>query len=308
MTRVRGALSALFLLCSALEAQAQNLVQNPGFTSDLSNWTIVPGGTYTVAWDGAMGSIAPGSASLDLASGPTDVFLLHQCVPAVASTLYTVGGSFRYPSGLTTVPVGGLVVQYYSDPSCTTPIGGLDGFGLSSSGTPADTWVTATYAPGLTTPVGAVAARINLRFSTFAAGAAHGWYDDIRFSVTPLNYYAVPPCRLVDTRGGAPIGGPVLQGQETRTFAVAGICGLPSTARALSLNLTVTQPSAPGFVRLLAPGLPVPTTSSINYVAGQTRANNAIVSLNTSAALAAFAGQPVGTTVHLILDVNGYFQ
>jgi hypothetical protein len=52
----------------------------------------------------------------------------------------------------------------------------------------------------------------------------------------------------------------------------------------------------------------VPNTSSINYVAAQTRANNAVVSLNVNAEMAAFVGQPVGTTVHLIIDVNGYFE
>jgi hypothetical protein len=124
-----------------------------------------------------------------------------------------------------------------------------------------------------------------------------------------LDYFTLAPCRVVDTRDlGAPIGGPVLEGQQTRTFVVAGNCGIPSTAKALSVNLTVTQPGAAGYVRLLTPGQPAPTTSSINYVAGQTRANNAIVSLNGSAEMAAFVGQPAGTTVHLIIDVNGYFE
>jgi len=51
-----------------------------------------------------------------------------------------------------------------------------------------------------------------------------------------------------DTRGGAPIGGPVMQGQETRAFTVAGNCGIPLTAK------------------------------------------------------------PAGTTVHVVIDVNGYFE
>jgi uncharacterized repeat protein (TIGR01451 family) len=123
-----------------------------------------------------------------------------------------------------------------------------------------------------------------------------------------LNYFTLPPCRVVDTRGGAPIGGPVLQGQETRTFAVAGNCGISPTAKAISINLAVTQSTAAGNVRLFPAGQAVPTISSINYAAGQTRANNAIVVLNPSGALAAFVGQVTGTTVHLIIDVNGYFE
>jgi hypothetical protein len=121
-------------------------------------------------------------------------------------------------------------------------------------------------------------------------------------------YYTLPPCRVVDTRGGAPIGGPALQGQQTRTLAVAGHCGIPATATAISVNLAVTQPSAAGNVRLFPAGQAVPTVSSINYAAGQTRGNNAIVQLGAGGALAAFVGQPAGTTVHLILDVNGYVE
>jgi hypothetical protein len=124
-----------------------------------------------------------------------------------------------------------------------------------------------------------------------------------------VNYFTVAPCRVVDTRGGAvPIGGPVLQGQQTRTFAVAGNCSIPSTAKAVSINLVATQPGATGNLRLFPAGQPVPTVSSINYAAGQTRANNAVVPLNLSGAMAAFVGQPAGTTVDLIIDVNGYFE
>ncbi len=123
-----------------------------------------------------------------------------------------------------------------------------------------------------------------------------------------LDFFSLPPCRVVDTRGGAPIGGPVMQGQETRAFTVAGNCGIPLTAKAVSINLTVTAASVGGNVRLFPAGQPVPTASTINYVAGQNRANNAVIPLDASGALAAFVAQPAGTTVHLIIDVNGYFE
>ncbi len=55
-------------------------------------------------------------------------------------------------------------------------------------------------------------------------------------------------------------------------------------------------------------GQTVPLVSSINYAAGQSRANNAIVPLNPRGAMAAFVGQTMGTTVHLVIDVNGYFE
>jgi hypothetical protein len=44
----------------------------------------------------------------------------------------------------------------------------------------------------------------------------------------------------------------------------------------------------------------------INDSAGQTRANNGIVPLNDSGQAAVFVGG--SGNVHLILDVNGYFE
>jgi len=299
-------LSALLFLVGVLDAQAQNLVQNPGFNSDLNGWTIPFGSTAT--WDGAQGSSAPGSVFLSPTSSGS-VFVLTQCIPAAASTAYDVGGSFRYPSSVTTVPVGSVLVYYFSDAGCTTQFSGSNSFQMSGGGSPADTWLTQNYPRGLTTPAGTVAVKIHLYFFTFAPGTASAWFDDISFAPSPLNYFTLPPCRVVDTRDlGAPIGGPVLQGQETRPFAVGGNCGIPSGAKAISLNLTATQSSAQGNVALFPAGQPAPPVSTINYVAGQTRANNAVVSLDPSGAMAAFVGQPVGTTVHLVIDVNGYFQ
>jgi Kelch motif len=62
------------------------------------------------------------------------------------------------------------------------------------------------------------------------------------------NFYTVTPCRLVDTRNPAsPTGGPALLAGAVRSFPVTGgACGLPPTAIAVSVNLTVTQPAAQG--------------------------------------------------------------
>jgi len=142
--------------------------------------------------------------------------------------------------------------------------------------------------------------------------SAGGWSQQAKLTMPrpPLGFYTLTPCRLVDTRGtpGVPIGGPALQGQETRQFWVRdyGYCGIPATARALSLNVTVTAPTAAGNVRLFPGGTDLPTVSAINYGTGQTRASNVVIGYFHK--IAAFVGQPAGTTVHLILDVNGYFE
>ena len=88
---------------------------------------------------------------------------------------------------------------------------------------------------------------------------------------------------------------------------MAGHCGIPSTAKALSVNVTVTQSTAIGDLRLLAGGGSLPLVSTINYGTGQTRANNAVTSLGATG-LAIRCDQATGTTVQVIVDVNGYFQ
>ena len=115
------------------------------------------------------------------------------------------------------------------------------------------------------------------------------------------------PCRLIDTRGATgPLGGPALVAGTGRDFPIAGACTIPSDAVAISVNMAVTGSTAVGNLRLYPGGGAAPNVSAINYAAGQTRANNAIVSLSGSGQLGVFCSQASGT-VNLILDVNGYF-
>jgi hypothetical protein len=90
---------------------------------------------------------------------------------------------------------------------------------------------------------------------------------------------------------------------------VTGACAVPATAKAVSVNVTVTGPSGPGNLRLYPTGSPLPLASNINWSAGQTRANNAVVRLGSSGSLAVRCDMPAaGAATHFILDVTGYFQ
>jgi len=125
---------------------------------------------------------------------------------------------------------------------------------------------------------------------------------------TPNNssFYTVTPCRVLDTRDAS--GAPALIAGATRTFTiVGGPCMVPSTAKAVSVNVTVTQPTSPGHLTLFPGGTAAPLASTINFRDGQTRANNAIVPLGASGTMSVLDGQGSGTT-QFILDVNGYFQ
>ena len=121
------------------------------------------------------------------------------------------------------------------------------------------------------------------------------------------SFYTLTPCRILDTRDPAgQWGGPALAAGATRVFPIWGRCSVPTTAKSVSVNMTVTQPTAPGHLILFPGGTP-PGVSAINFRAGQTRANNAIVPLSGTGTISVADGQGSGTT-HFILDVNGYFQ
>lgn len=124
----------------------------------------------------------------------------------------------------------------------------------------------------------------------------------------PTSFYTIAACRVIDTReSDGPLAGPALTAGNTRTFAVAGQCQIPLTAKSISANLTVTEPSAGGHLTVWPAGGQLPLVSSINYRPGQTRANNGILALNPAGELSVSCGQPSGA-VHFILDVNGYFE
>jgi subtilisin family serine protease len=121
-------------------------------------------------------------------------------------------------------------------------------------------------------------------------------------------FYSLAPCRLVDTRGvPGDTGGPALQAGAIRAFPAAGLCEILPTARAISVNVTITQPTMAGQLTLFPSSAVVPTASTVNYGAGQTRANNAVILLDEFGNFDVRCGQLAGT-VHLIVDVNGYFD
>jgi hypothetical protein len=123
-----------------------------------------------------------------------------------------------------------------------------------------------------------------------------------------VSFFTLAPCRLVDTRWAAgPLGGPALTAGHPRTFAMAGACGVPADALALSLNVSVTRPTQPGFITLYDASLGTnPAVATVTFRAGQTRSNNAVINTanDESAALKAVLASG---SADLVIDVNGYF-
>jgi hypothetical protein len=121
------------------------------------------------------------------------------------------------------------------------------------------------------------------------------------------DFFTVSPCRMLDTRNAAgPLGGPPLVGGAVRTFPVVPTCLVPTSARALSLNVTIVNATATGEVVIFPGDAPVPGTSTVSFIAGVTRANNLVIALSRDGAGTLNARSTL--EVGLVVDVNGYFE
>jgi hypothetical protein len=98
--------------------------------------------------------------------------------------------------------------------------------------------------------------------------------------------------------------GGFLAAATVRTYTLTGTCNIPPEARAISLNATVVNPVGPGFLALWAQGAPMPTVSTLNFVAGEVIANAAVVPLSAGGAISVVFGV---SGADLVLDTNGYF-
>lgn len=120
-----------------------------------------------------------------------------------------------------------------------------------------------------------------------------GWFaPDAGF--TPLT-----PRRFVDTRAGSP-----LVAEVEFPMAIAGRAGVPGAASTVAVNVTITRPSAAGFVTVWACGAPRPATSTVNFEAGQTVANAVIAPLGDGGRLCAVSS----TRTDFLVDVTGWFR
>jgi hypothetical protein len=148
----------------------------------------------------------------------------------------------------------------------------------------------------------------------FLVGAAALAFAAVAEAAGPYQFYAVTPCRIVDTRNppvGDGTGGPALTGGGFRNMPIAGRCGVPTDAKAAALNVTIASPTGPGHLTIYPYATPTPVVSTLNWAAGEPAiANGAIVPLTTdpSFSITVFGGLSGGQTTHVVLDVTGYFK
>jgi hypothetical protein len=79
----------------------------------------------------------------------------------------------------------------------------------------------------------------------------------------PVQYHPITPVRILDTRGGTPLGG-----NATMDVAVGGTGGVPLTATAAVINVTATNTTAGSYLTIYPAGQAKPLASNLNWTAG----------------------------------------
>jgi hypothetical protein len=103
--------------------------------------------------------------------------------------------------------------------------------------------------------------------------------------------------RVLDTRDGTGVAaGRLAAGQVLHLSGPA----VPAGAYARFVNVTVTEPEAAGFVTVWPCSASVPGTSTVNFRAGDTRANSTIVNLAADGSMCVYTS----VSTHLVIDLQ----
>jgi hypothetical protein len=150
---------------------------------------------------------------------------------------------------------------------------------------------------------------LSFTYVAHAGSVAHVIFDVTGYFTADLTgafFVPLTPARILDTRnttGG--VTGPVGP-HSPKTFPVTGAGRVDAAAVAVTGNLTVTGQTGAGYLFLGPASTVNPTSSTLNFPVGDTRANAATVGLGGGALWFTFVGHP-GTKTQALFDVSGYF-
>ncbi|WP_073929186.1 PKD domain-containing protein [Streptomyces sp. CB03911] len=113
-------------------------------------------------------------------------------------------------------------------------------------------------------------------------------------------YTPYGPTRLLDTRSSG------VQPYTNARVQIGGNGGIPVGVTAVALNVTVTNATTAGHITAYGEGTTRPTTSNLNFNAGQTVPNLVIVPVGANGYVDLYNGG--WGSVDLIADVAGYFS
>ncbi len=117
-------------------------------------------------------------------------------------------------------------------------------------------------------------------------------------------FWPLNPVRVLDSRSP---GSSPFQANVSQLIKVAGVATIPANATAVTGNLTVTNPTRAGYVSVTTDPTNSPATSTINFAAGDTRANGLTIPVGSGGQVSAIYKGSSGTA-NLILDITGYYS
>jgi hypothetical protein len=123
-------------------------------------------------------------------------------------------------------------------------------------------------------------------------------------------FFTVMPCRVIDTResSGPIAGSPALMPGETRSVVLEGRCHVPENAAAVSANVTIATAAGSGDVRIVPGDHAHSPATTIIVRPGGARVNHALLYLATDGPGTVAVRNDSSSPLHLIVDVNGFFQ
>jgi hypothetical protein len=274
--------------------------------------------TWTSA-DAAGLAILPGLIRYDEVFGPDPIrhafrFTIHNTNGYVYPASHSAGGQLGAP------PMGTrLRLKASKDLSGYAPyvqkiFQAMKTYGLIVADNGADLYIDGAYDPRWNNSV------LNPAFSSLTGSdfevVQAGWRPPVATETGALDFFTLPPCRLLDTRNpSGPTGGPALPPGIPRVLLVTGTagevgpCGVPATAKAIAVNLTVVGAPQSGYLRFFPGDGQVPNAAALNFSAGQTRTNNAVLMLASSGTGTLAVQNSTGSALlNVVIDVNGYFQ
>jgi hypothetical protein len=221
--------------------------------------------------------------------------------PGGTQNLTVAGGATGAPAGATAVVLNVTVTNTTAASFLTTyPAGTAQPLASNLN------WVGGQTVPNLVTvPVGS-AGQVAF-FNGF--GSADLVVDLEGYFAAPNGaageFAPLTPVRVLDTRTGNGAPAARLGPAKTVNLQVTGRGGVPSSGvSAVVLNVTVTNPSAPGFLTVYPAGATAPLASNLNFTAGETVPNRVIVGVGASGQVSVF--NALGSS-DVIADVSGYF-
>jgi hypothetical protein len=225
---------------------------------------------------------------------------------AMGRYTYTIAGNSHVPTGAIAITANVTVTQqtalgwFFLSPEIgTSP-------GSSTINFP----VKDDRANGVTVPL-SVAGTVDAWYGAVVGNTAHLIIDVTGYYMADTSgdgYVQFGPKRFLDTRYGTGLTGR-FQAGVARTLQIAGVNGLPASGiTAITGNLTAVSPSQNGYLYAGPTANSTPSGSTLNFPAGDIRANNLTVKVNSDGTIGiVYIGAYTGGTTDVLLDITGYY-